>query len=123
MHADTGWEITFEQYYEQLVSHILSTTVSALAANSTRRFCWSEVAYLARWWEDQNTTTQATVRQLARSGQLEFVEGGWSQADEQVADLDERVENLMVGHEWLAEHIGVFAKPRLAWKLDPFGGE
>jgi WD40 repeat protein len=25
------------------------------------------------------------------------VEGGWFQADEQVADLDERVENLMVG--------------------------
>jgi hypothetical protein len=39
VHVDTGSEITFEQYYEQLVSHILSTTVSALAANNTRSFC------------------------------------------------------------------------------------
>ena len=122
VHADTGWMIKFEEYYEQVVVHILDSVVASLQVDPARRFCWAEVAYIARWWEDQNATVREAVRELAQGGQLEFVEGGWSQSDEQVADLDERVENLMVGHEWLQRNIGAFAKPRHAWKLDPFGG-
>jgi hypothetical protein len=114
--------IKFEEYYEQVVVHILDSVVASLQVDPARRFCWAEVAYIARWWEDQNATVREAVRELAQGGQLEFVEGGWSQSDEQVADLDERVENLMVGHEWLQRNIGAFAKPRHAWKLDPFGG-
>lgn len=122
VHADTGWMIKFEEYYEQVVRHILDSTIAALQVDPQRRFCWAEVAYIARWWDDQNATTKNIVRDLAQQKRIEFVEGGWSQSDEQVADLDERIENLMVGHTWLQHEIGAFAKPRHAWKLDPFGG-
>ena len=122
-HADTGWMLTVEQYYEQLVRPILSTTLASLARDARARYCWAEIAFLARWWEEQPDTTRQSVRALVRNGQLELVEGGWSQADEIVASLRERVLNLEAGHDWIGAHIGTGrAWPRLGWKLDPFGG-
>eukprot|EP00729_Bicosta_minor_P026692 gene26692-24757_t len=97
-HADTGWMLTIQQYYEQLVEPILTSTLSALAADPSRRYIWAEVAYFAMWWERQSPSSQNSVRKLARSG-------GWCQADELVADLDGRAENLAVGHAWLRENV------------------
>ena len=157
--------LTIDQYYDQLVRPILTTTLAALAESADRvrahlqcaslrpnhstlnhthapslpppppplpppplpppsghqRYVWSEVAFFARWWSEQSNQTHAKVRQLWRTGQLEFVEGGWCQADELVADLDGRAENLAVGHEWLRAHIDPALVPAVSWKIDPFG--
>ena len=120
-HADTGWELTMDQYYQQLVRPILTTTLHALSKDKSRRYVWAEIAYLSLWWAEQNTTTRSMVRHLALSGQLEFVEAGWCQADELVADVDGRSENLARGHEWLRVNIDASILPRVGWKPDPFG--
>ena len=72
-----------------------------VVATAVRR-CLSNVLpfLLLFWfvrWDEQDLATQQMVRRLALSGQLEFVEGGWCQADELVADLEGRAENLAVG--------------------------
>ena len=36
-HADTGWMLTMQQYYDQLVEPILSTTLHALSQDKSRR--------------------------------------------------------------------------------------
>ena len=104
-HADTGWMITAEEYYRQLVRPILDSQVRALASNASWRYCWAEIMYFARWWRDQSPAVRAQARELAVAGQLEFVEGGWTQADELVVSLDERVQNLEHGHQWLLDNI------------------
>ena len=122
-HADTGWMLTVEQYYEQLVRPILTSTLASLTREPHARYCWAEVAFLARWWEEQPQTVRQAVRAAVASGKLELVEGGWSQSDEIVASLGERILNLEAGHDWIGAHIGRgTAFPRLGWKLDPFGG-
>ena len=42
-HADTGWMITAEEYYQQLVRPILDSQVRALASNASWRYCWAEM--------------------------------------------------------------------------------
>ena len=122
-HADTGWMLTFEQYYDQLVRPILTSTLATLAREPGARYCWAEVAFLARWWQEQPLSVRQDVRAAVKRGQLELVEGGWSQSDEIVASLRERLHNLEAGHDWIGQHIGRGAAfPRLGWKLDPFGG-
>ena len=120
-HCDAGWMLTFEQYYATFVRHILDSTLAALASEPSRRFNWAEVSYMQRWWRDQNATTRASVRELVSSGKLEFVEGGWVQADESVASWHARLDALTLGHEWLAREFGPAARPRTGWKIDPFG--
>ena len=73
-HADTGWMITAEEYYKQLVRPILDSQVRALASNASWRYCWAEIMYFARWWRDQSPAVRAQARRLAVAGQLEFVE-------------------------------------------------
>jgi alpha-mannosidase len=119
VHADTGWQITFDECFDQLLNPILSTTMAELAKTPDRRYTWSEVAFFKKWWDIQNKTTRVSVQKLVKQHQLEFVEGGWSQADEIVASLDGRLTNLVFGNAWLSKTFGV--KPRIAWKIDPFG--
>jgi alpha-mannosidase II len=119
VHADTGWQITFDECFDQLLNPIISTTMAALAKSPDRRYMWSEVSFFKRWWGIQNDTTRKSVQKLVKQQQLEFVEGGWSQADEIVASLDGRLTNLVFGNAWLSKTFGI--KPRIAWKIDPFG--
>lgn len=113
--------LTIDQYFEQLVNPILSTTLPALALDPSRRYIWAEVAFFAKWWELQSPEMHGMVRRLVEQQQLEFVEGGWCQADEIVATIDGRVENLVLGHEWLRQNIAGNVTPAVGWKIDPFG--
>ena len=64
------------------MQYILDTVVSSLAADSSRRFTWSEQGFFQRWWHEQDDSTQTLVRKLVSEGQLAFVGGGWTQHDE-----------------------------------------
>lgn len=45
--------------------------------------------------------------------------GGWVASDEACPTYEDLIENIVVGHQWLNDIIGV--KPRVAWHCDFFG--
>ncbi|XP_021238665.1 lysosomal alpha-mannosidase-like, partial [Numida meleagris] len=80
-HDDVGWLKTVDQYYYGVhnemqhagVQYILDSVVAQLVANPARRFVYAEVAFLARWWRQQDEETRSTVRRLVEEGRLEMV--------------------------------------------------
>lgn len=89
-HDDVGWKKTVEQYFygtrqdirKAGVQYILDNVVQSLIRNKQRRFIYVETAFFWLWWQEQTNQTQAIVHELVRSGQLEFINGGLSMADE-----------------------------------------
>ncbi|NXE85545.1 MA2B1 mannosidase, partial [Cochlearius cochlearius] len=128
-HNDVGWLKTVEQYFYGVrnevqhagVQYILDSVVAQLVANPSRRFIYVEVAFLARWWRQQDEATRRTVRQLVEQGRLEFVGGGWCMSDEAAAHYSPAIEQLALGRRFLRREFGACGTPRVAWQIDPFG--
>ncbi|KAM6229533.1 LOW QUALITY PROTEIN: lysosomal alpha-mannosidase [Spheniscus humboldti] len=128
-HDDVGWLKTVEQYFYGVrnevqhagVQYILDSVVAQLAADPSRRFVYAEVAFLARWWRQQDEATRRTVRQLVEQGRLEFVGGGWCMSDEAAAHYGPAIEQLALGRRFLRREFGACGTPRVAWQIDPFG--
>lgn len=118
-HCDPGWWKTFEEYHDQWTRNILTTITDSLWEDPSRRFIWAEVSFFARWWDNQDETKRNRVRKLAVDGRLEFVGGGWVAPDEANPNYDAVLMQLMEGHAWLQEHVGV--RPRFGWSIDAFG--
>ncbi len=48
-----------------------------------------EIGFFYRWWQEQDAAMHGRVARLVRSGQLEFINGGWTMNDESgVSDED-----------------------------------
>lgn len=60
------------------------------------------------------------MRQLAREGRFEFVQGGWVQNDEANTHYFAILNQMLDGHDWLKANIPE-ARPRVGWAIDPFG--
>ncbi|XP_074990259.1 lysosomal alpha-mannosidase isoform X2 [Calonectris borealis] len=128
-HDDVGWLKTVEQYFYGVrnevqhagVQYILDSVVAQLVADPSRRFIYAEVAFLARWWRQQDEATRRTVRQLVEQGRLEFVGGGWCMSDEAAAHYGPAIEQLALGRRFLRREFGACGTPRVAWQIDPFG--
>lgn len=41
--------------------------------------------------------------------------------DEACTHHDDMMNNMMIGHEWIAQEFGDYAKPHVGWHIDPFG--
>ena len=88
-HDDVGWLKSVGDLYTGLhneiqrasVKAIISSVVNSLARDPARRFVYCESSFFEMWWSDQADATRALTRQLVASGQLEFVNGGWSMHD------------------------------------------
>lgn len=59
------------------------------------------------------------MKDLVKSGQLEFVNAGWSMHDEACPTYTDMINNMMRGQQWVLENIGV--APSVGWQIDPFG--
>lgn len=51
--------------------------VYELEKDPNKRFVYVEMAYLSRWWKQQDDKTKQLVRSLVDEGRLEFVIGAW----------------------------------------------
>ena len=71
-HDDTGYLSTVDEYYESNVRSILTTVTEELQKNPARRFTYVEIAFFAKWWDEQNNSTKAAFRRLVAEGQLDF---------------------------------------------------
>eukprot|EP01114_Cavostelium_apophysatum_P007845 TRINITY_DN2004_c0_g1_i3.p1 TRINITY_DN2004_c0_g1~~TRINITY_DN2004_c0_g1_i3.p1 ORF type:complete len:1212 (-),score=393.06 TRINITY_DN2004_c0_g1_i3:43-3678(-) len=118
-HCDPGWLQTYEEYYDQYVSDILTGVTQALNADPKKHFIWAEISFFKLWWEQQPIETRQMVKILVENGQLEFVGGGWVQNDEADSSIDIVVNQVTEGHEYILKYFNTV--PRFAWQIDPFG--
>ncbi|KAF0764078.1 alpha-mannosidase 2x-like [Aphis craccivora] len=50
-HNDPGWLRTFEGYYHLQTSKVLNYMVEKMTVLKNMTFVWSEISFLALWWE------------------------------------------------------------------------
>eukprot|EP01132_Coremiostelium_polycephalum_P000662 gene662-821_t len=118
-HDDSGWIRTFEEYYYESVFDILTSTVESLIENPKRKFVWSEIGFLERWWNDERNNLTSAFKKLVDEKRIEFVNGGWVQNDEACPSLEQVIRQLTLGHKFIWDHFGV--RPETGWQIDPFG--
>ena len=118
-HDDVGWQVTVDQYYIGSVQYILTTVIEQLQVNPDRKFIYVEQAYFQRWWREQNEDVRSQVRALVKSGQLEFINGGWCMHDEAGTHYIDMIDQTTYGHRFIKEQFGV--APKVGWQIDPFG--
>ena len=120
-----GWLKTVDQYYygannsiqHANVNSILSATVLALLEDPNRKFIEVEQAFFMRWWAEQTPAKQAAVKGLVASGQLEFINGGWSMHDEACPSFVDMLDNTALGQRLIFDAFGVV--PKTTWQIDP----
>jgi Glycosyl hydrolases family 38 N-terminal domain/N-acetylglucosaminyltransferase II (MGAT2)/Alpha mannosidase middle domain/Glycosyl hydrolases family 38 C-terminal domain len=120
-HCDPGWIKTFDEYFQSQTKQILSTVVEALSKDPRRKFIWAEISYFEWWWREQTPQIQQLTKTLLKSGQLEFVTGGWVQPDEANTQLYAMEIQLQEGHDWIRQTFGESYIPKYGWSIDPFG--
>ena len=120
-HYDTGWQVTVDQYFFRNVYYVLDTVIPRLAEDPNRKFIYVETAFFARWWDQQPEKKKALTRQLVKTGQLEFINGGWCMHDEASPNYIEMIDQTTRGHQFLKKNFGSDAVPRGTWQIDPFG--
>jgi lysosomal alpha-mannosidase len=120
-HDDTGYLSTVDEYYESNVRSILTTVTEELQKNQQRKFTYVEIAFFAKWWDEQNNATKATFRRLVAEGQLDFTNGGWCMPDEGAPSYQDMIANMQKGLRYIQQEFGDDARPRVAWSIDPFG--
>eukprot|EP01132_Coremiostelium_polycephalum_P009271 gene9271-11363_t len=101
---------TQDEYYESTAKNIISNLITVLNQNSNRKIIWPEVFYFEKWWNQQSSTLQSSVKQLVRNGQIEFVNGGMSMIDEGVLHFNEIIDQLSQGTQWLISNFGSVPK-------------
>uniref|UniRef100_A0A8C4E4T8 Lysosomal alpha-mannosidase n=1 Tax=Dicentrarchus labrax TaxID=13489 RepID=A0A8C4E4T8_DICLA len=128
-HDDVGWLKTVDQYFygdrndiqHAGVQYILDSVVDQLLKNPDRRFIYVETAFFYRWWKQQSSSMQQTVKKLVNEGRLEFVNGGWCMSDEATTHYSAVIDQMTMGLRFLNETFGPCGRPRVAWHIDPFG--
>eukprot|EP01116_Phalansterium_solitarium_P000280 TRINITY_DN1017_c0_g1_i8.p1 TRINITY_DN1017_c0_g1~~TRINITY_DN1017_c0_g1_i8.p1 ORF type:complete len:1205 (+),score=332.33 TRINITY_DN1017_c0_g1_i8:2469-6083(+) len=118
-HNDPGWVKTFDEYFTAQTTHILTTVVNGLSSDPRRRFMWTEMSYLQRWWDTQPPDMQRKLRSVVESGQLEITTGGWVMNDEATVHYESTLVQLLEGHSWLRRTLD--HRPSKGWSIDPFG--
>ncbi|XP_036165526.1 alpha-mannosidase 2 isoform X1 [Myotis myotis] len=118
-HNDPGWLKTFDDYFREKTQYIFNNMVIKLKEDSRRKFIWSEISYLSKWWDTIDIQKKDAVKSLLENGQFEIVTGGWVMPDEAAAHYFAIIDQLIEGHQWLEKNLGV--KPRSGWAIDPFG--
>ncbi|KAH7644224.1 lysosomal alpha-mannosidase-like protein 2 [Dermatophagoides farinae] len=128
-HDDVGWLKTVDQYYYGTkqwiqnagVQYILDTVIDELIRNKQRKFIYVETAYFWKWWLEQDEKMRSIVRELVRTGQFEFINGGWSMPDEATTHYQSLIDQSTWGLRRLNDTFGKCGRPRVTWQIDPFG--
>ncbi|WAR25685.1 MA2B1-like protein [Mya arenaria] len=122
-HDDVGWVKTYQQYYDQDVSYIISSVVENLKEDimGQKRFIYVEMAFLKMWWQKQDESTKETFRSLVNKGKLEIILGGWCMNDEATPYYLDIIDQHSLGFEFIRKNIGDCGRPKIGWQIDPFG--
>ena len=116
-HSDPGWLKTFDRYFRQQTSAIITAVVEALLKDVRQKFIWTNISYFSGWWDEQNEVTRNKVRLLLH----QFVTGGWVQPDKANSELYAKGIQLQVGQDWIRSNVGPDYIPEYGGSIDPFG--
>lgn len=105
-HNDPGWLKTFDDYFREKTQYIFNNMVVKLKEDPRRKFIWSEISYLSKWWETIDVQKKDAVKSLLENGQFEIVTGGWVMPDEAGAHYFAIIDQLIEGHQWLETNLG-----------------
>ena len=118
-HSDPGWLKTIGAYFNDQTHPTFDNMVAKLMKFPNMTFVWAESVFLSMWYKDLDAESKADVQKLIHRGQLEIVAGSWVVPDEANPHYFALVDQMIEGHQWLKENLGV--KPTNTWSLDPFG--
>ncbi|KMT06844.1 hypothetical protein BVRB_6g151860 [Beta vulgaris subsp. vulgaris] len=126
-HDDVGWLKTIDQYYAgannsirgACVQNVLDSVISALLEDENRKFIYVEMAFFQRWWRRQSPKLKVKVKELVKSGQLEFINGGMCMHDEATTHYIDLIDQTTLGHRFIKSEFNQI--PRVGWQIDPFG--
>ncbi|XP_017153506.2 lysosomal alpha-mannosidase isoform X1 [Drosophila miranda] len=128
-HDDVGWLKTVDQYYygsetkiqKAGVQYIIDSVVDALIKDPEKRFIYVESAFFFKWWKEQTSSVQESVKKLVSEGRLEFIGGAWSMNDEATTHYQSIIDQFSWGLRRLNDTFGECGRPRIGWQIDPFG--
>lgn len=118
-HNDPGYKKTYSEYFNEFTSKVLSLVVEKLFQYNDATFVWPEACFLERWWKNQTKSTRIKLKRIARSGRLEITSGSWVTADEATPHYFAYLDQMMEGHLWVKQHLGVV--PISSFDMDQFG--
>lgn len=90
-----------------------------LPKDPRRRFTFADIKFLTMWYKNINEESKKKFKSLIKSGQIDIVQGSWVSTDEAVANYEDMILNMQIGHQFLYEEFGI--RPRIGWMLDEFG--
>jgi hypothetical protein len=91
--------------------NLISVSLSVLSVSHS----FFPSSFFNRWYESLSSEPKAQFKSLIRSGQIEFVNGGWVQNDEANPDPTAMINQMATGHEYLLKNFGT--SPRIAWQI------
>lgn len=118
-HNDPGWLKTYDKYFEEDTTHILSLAVEKLYQYPDMTFIWVESCFLHTWWQNQTESTRQKFRDLVKSGRIEMVSGSFVAPDEASPHYFSLVDQLVEGHYWVKHNLGIV--PETSLSFDQFG--
>jgi Glycosyl hydrolases family 38 N-terminal domain len=74
-HNDPGWLQTFEGYFEQYTKHILDNAIKRLPFLKGMTFMWTEISFLAMWFEQASEKDRKAFKDLVQEGKIEITTG------------------------------------------------
>ena len=121
-HDDLGWKRTIKEYYDDVIKNVFITTIEALEKKKNRKFIYAETGFLKIYLEEEKSKKKEKVeklKNLIKSKQFEFVNGGISQADTACSHYEDLIENMYYGIFYLKRNLNTNSKG--GWQIDPFG--
>ncbi|XP_053387194.1 alpha-mannosidase 2x-like [Mercenaria mercenaria] len=118
-HTDPGWLMTYTEYYKKFVKSILDNMLVKLEQYPEGRFIYAEISFFHLWWDGLTAHDRGRVKRLLDEGRFEIVTGGWVMNDEANTHYFAMIDQLIEGHQWLNQTLGV--TPSIGWAIDPFG--
>jgi hypothetical protein len=98
------------------VASIIGASINALLEDPDRKFIYVEQAFFTRWWSEQTPAKRAAVQGLVASGQLEFINGGWSMHDEACPSYIDMLDNTALGQRLVFDTFGVVPKTTCSFR-------
>ena len=71
-HDDTGWLVTVDQYYVDIIQWIFYSMIPALQANPSHKFTYVEMAFFWRWWNNQDDNTKEIMQKPLSVNEIIF---------------------------------------------------